>query len=109
MSIVLNKHLSQKVDSKQVKNISVITLLAFLLAFFLHSQHISKPQLEQNTAGDYQDCHMCQQSADSAPKPLRLTAIIRESLALVICHFIARVDINQLYVIPQLRAPPFSL
>ncbi len=98
--------------SKKAKSINVITLLAFLLAFFLHSQHISKPPIEPDIGGDYQDyqdCHLCQQGVDSAAKPPRLIVIIRESLALVILHFIASIDIKQAYVIPQLRAPPFPL
>lgn len=101
MSYLINRPLSQK-----VKSISVITLLFFLLAFFHHSQHINKVHTEQSTVGDYQDCHICQQGVDSAPKPLRLTVTFRESFALVNLLFIVYVDIKEAYITPQLRAPP---
>jgi len=102
MSTVINRPLSQK-----VKNISLITLLAFLLSFFLHSQHISKTQTEQNTIDGYQDCHICQQGMDSAPKAPRLTVIIKESFALLKQLSVVSIDIKPAYIIPQLRAPPF--
>lgn len=104
MSDIIGRQLSQK-----SKHISVITLMAFLLAFFLHSQHISQPQAESNNAADYQDCHLCQQGVDSPPKAIRLSAVFREGFPLVIAYFSISIDVTQAYVIPQLRAPPFFL
>jgi len=94
---------------QRTKNISVITLMAFLLAIFLHSQHISKPHSEQNSIAEYQDCHICQQGIDSPPKFSRLTVIIRENFSLIITKFITIIDSKHAYASPQLRAPPFFL
>ncbi len=103
MSVVINTNLSNK-----TKNISVITLVAFLLAFFLHCQHLSQPLAEQSSVSDYQDCHLCQQGVDSPPKPLHLTLIVSERFTQVIRNFIDLIYVNKLYASPQLRAPPFS-
>jgi len=81
--------------------------MAFLLAFFLHSQHISKPQSEQGAVDEYQDCHICQQGVDSPPKPVRLTPVARDSFSVEIFRYIVSIDTTSAYVIPQLRAPPF--
>ena len=104
MSIVINSHLNQK-----TKIISVITLVAFLLAFFLHSQHVTNDHIEQNVIVDYQDCHICQQGIDSPPKAIQLTTSIRSSLALIILQFVESVNYTIAYALPQLRAPPFFL
>ena len=104
MKAIINKSLNQK-----VKSISVITLLAFLLAFFHHSQHISKPHTEQSSVGDYQDCHLCQQGVDSAPKPLSLTAVVKGTFSRVNLLFITYIGIKQAFITPHLRAPPFFL
>jgi len=102
MGVVINTNINNK-----TKNISVITLVVFLLAFFLHSQHLNKPLAEQNTVSDYQDCHLCQQGVDSPPKPLYLILIVNERFTQVIRNFIDLIHVNKLYASPQLRAPPF--
>ena len=79
MNDTLHKEISQ-----QNKHISVITLMAFLLAFFLHVQHIDQPQKNQNAVGDYQDCHLCQQNLDSSTKVLNLTTVVSESFVLIL-------------------------
>lgn len=107
MNGFINRHTNQK-----SKSISVTTLVFFLLAFFIHVQHIGQSQSqshkEQSTIGDYQDCHLCQQGVDSPPKLPQLSTIFRENFALVIFNVIAVFYTKNAYVNPQLRAPPTS-
>ena len=103
MANIIDKYLT-----KTTKSITVITLLAFLSAFFLHSQHLTLPQIEQSTLVDSQDCNFCQQGVDSAPKSLAFTAIIKGSFTRLISYFVALVDSVKTHFSPPPRAPPRS-
>jgi hypothetical protein len=104
MSRENNSHLNQK-----NRNISVITLVLFLLAFFLHSHHIINVHVEQNALIDYQDCHICQQGIDSPPAVIQFVAASSVPYVLVILPLVQKTKKITSYTLPQLRAPPFII
>lgn len=102
MNKVINSHLNNK-----AKSINAITLLAFLLAFFLHSQHIASDNIEHGSVADYQNCHICQQGIDSPPESIQLIESTGNYFLLHTPYFFEYVNSISSYALPQLRAPPF--
>ena len=87
--------------SKKLKTISLIALMAFLVTFFAHAEHIVK---QQQDSGEH--CHFCQQNIDS-PSELPKLRVITSAIYILVISDITVLHINApSYLQPPLRAPP---
>ncbi len=87
---------------KHITAISFLTLLAFFVAFFSHSEHLT----QYNTNVEQQDCHICQQGVDTPPKAIKQSEIFLFAFDVVITSGFSELSVKPYYGMPQLRAPP---
>ncbi len=85
-------------------SISVLTLMAFLFALFVHAKHST----QQILVLEKQDCYVCQQNIDTPPKVTIVLPMNTAMVELAIRYVTANVITFTSYQIPQLRAPPIS-
>jgi len=95
--------LSNNFSMKRQSILSVLILCAFLCATLNHSAHT---ELIQDSA-ELQQCKLCQNNIDT-PKDSLAVIIAALSRFDVVSELLTESDLlTSLYLVPQLRAPPF--
>ncbi len=91
--------------SRQIR-LSVLTLVVFFVAFFAHSEHSAKVELDHFPAFELHDCQLCQQGVDTPPLPSNVAPITAAISLIVKSKVCNPVLARDRYFYPLQRAPP---
>lgn len=105
----MNSALSQQQLNKRHIRQSVLTLLLFCAALFVHSEHYAQVESDGLANIELHDCHLCQQGIDSPPRSLALYPVSIAIINISNVAIINAVFISATHVYPPLRAPPTFL
>lgn len=105
----MNWALNHVMLKKQKINLAMMTLIVILATIFFHSEHYSQVEMDGVLSTDHQDCFLCHNAIDSAPKEISLASVSTGIFSFIKVEVFCFIFVLPSYVLARLRAPPHLL